>query len=657
MAANATSDLHAPGTQLSVSDIIVITVYFALNVAVGIWSSCRASRNTVNGYFLAGRDMTWWPIGASLFASSEGSGLFIGLAGSGAAGGVAVAGFEWHATYVLLALAWVFVPIYISSEIVTLPEYIQKRYGGQRIRVYLSVLSLLMSVFTKISLDLYAGALFVHICLGWNFYLSTVLTLAITALYTIAGMAPTAGKSSQETRKGDRRPLPPTGPREQPGGWPQQEPWKSLLEPFLPGPRAPPATLLPPAGGLAAVIYTDALQTLIMVVGAIILTVKAFDQIGGYGELEAAYARAIPSRTIANTTCHLPRADAMHMFRDPHTGDLPWTGMTFGLTIMATWYWCTDQVIVQRSLSARDLNHAKAGSILASYLKMLPMGLIIMPGMISRALFPDDVGCVVPSECLRACGAEVGCSNIAYPKLVMELMPIGLRGLMIAVMLAALVSSLTSIFNSSSTLFTMDIWRRLRPRSGERELLLVGRLVIVALIGVSVAWIPVLQGSNSGQLFIYMQSVTSSLAPPLTAVFVLGIFWPRANEQGAFWGLIAGLVVGAARLVLEFLNPAPPCGEPDTRPAILGSMHYLHFAVALFTLSGAVVVVGSLLTPPPQGGQIENLTWWTLARDLPLVTKAGDGQTPQKYAFWARVCGFNAILLMCVNIFFYAYFA
>ncbi|XP_055099205.1 sodium/mannose cotransporter SLC5A10 isoform X4 [Symphalangus syndactylus] len=560
MATNSTSDLHTPGTQLSVADIIVITVYFALNVAVGIWSSCRASRNTVNGYFLAGRDMTWWPIGASLFASSEGSGLFIGLAGSGAAGGLAVAGFEWNATYVLLALAWVFVPIYISSEIVTLPEYIQKRYGGQRIRMYLSVLSLLLSVFTKISLDLYAGALFVHICLGWNFYLSTILTLGITALYTIAG-------------------------------------------------------------GLAAVIYTDALQTLIMVVGAVILTIKAFDQIGGYGQLEAAYARAIPSRTIANTTCHLPRADAMHMFRDPHTGDLPWTGMTFGLTIMATWYWCTDQVIVQRSLSARDLNHAKAGSILASYLKMLPMGLIIMPGMISRALFP------------------------------------GLRGLMIAVMLAALMSSLTSIFNSSSTLFTMDIWRRLRPRSGERELLLVGRLVIMALIGVSVAWIPVLQDSNSGQLFIYMQSVTSSLAPPVTAVFVLGVFWRRANEQGAFWGLIAGLVVGATRLVLEFLNPAPPCGEPDTRPAVLGSIHYLHFAVSLFALSGAVVVAGSLLTPPPQGVQIENLTWWTLAQDLPLGTKAGDRQTPQKHAFWARVCGFNAILLMCVNIFFYAYFA
>ncbi|XP_046276608.1 sodium/mannose cotransporter SLC5A10 isoform X2 [Marmota monax] len=596
MADNSTSDLHAPGPQLSMTDIVVIAVYFALNVAVGIWSSCQARRSTVDGYFLAGRDMTWWPIGASLFASSEGSGLFVGLAGSGAAGGLAVAGFEWNATYVLLALAWIFVPIYISSEIVTLPEYIQKRFGGQRIRMYLSVLSLLLSVFTKISIDLYAGALFVHICLGWNFYLSTILTLIITALYTIAG-------------------------------------------------------------GLATVIYTDALQTIIMVVGAVILAVKAFDQIGGYGQLEAAYAQAIPSRTIANTTCHLPRTDAMHMFRDPYTGDLPWTGMTFGLTIMATWYWCTDQVIVQRSLSARNLNHAKAGSILASYLKMLPMGLMIMPGMISRALFPDDVGCVVPSECLRACGVEIGCSNVAYPKLVMELMPIGLRGLMIAVMMAALMSSLTSIFNSSSTLFTMDIWKRLRPWASERELLMVGRLVIVVLIGVSVAWIPILQGSNSGQLFVYMQSVTSSLAPPVTAVFILGIFWPRANEQGAFWGLMAGLVLGALRLVLEFLNPVPPCGDPDTRPAILSSIHYLHFAIALFVLTGAVAAAGSLLTSPPQTVQIENLTWWTLARDLSLAAKAGDSQPHQKRTFWARVCGFNAILLMCVNIFFYAYFA
>ncbi|XP_043833981.1 sodium/glucose cotransporter 5 isoform X3 [Dromiciops gliroides] len=560
--------------KLNVADIIVIVVYFALNVAVGIWSSCRVNRNTLRGYFLAGRDMTWWPIGASLFASSEGSGLFIGLAGSGAAGGLAVAGFEFNATYVLLALAWVFVPIYISSELVTMPEYLQKRYGRSRIRMFLSIFSLLMSVFTKISIDLYAGALFVHICLGWNFYLSTGIMLVITALYTIA----------------------------------------------------------------------------------------AFDQIGGYNQLEEAYLRAVPNKTIPNTTCHLPRADAMHMFRDPSTGDLPWTGMTFGLTIMATWYWCTDQVIVQRSLSARNLNHAKAGSILASYLKMLPMGIIIMPGMISRALYPDDVGCVVTSECLRACGAEVGCSNIAYPKLVMELMPMGLRGLMIAVMMAALMSSLTSIFNSSSTLFTMDIWTKLRPQASERELLLVGRLVIVVLIGVSVVWIPVLQGSKSGQLFIYMQVVTSSLAPPITAIFVLGVFWNRANEQGAFWGLITGLVVGATRMILEFVYPEPPCGFPDNRPAVLNNFHYLHFSLLLFSITVSVVTAVSLLTPPPDESQIKNLTWWTLSKDnlleaLPEAYDTGDKVGKKRAPFWTRVCNFNAILLVCVNIFFYAYFA
>ncbi|XP_004945272.2 sodium/glucose cotransporter 5 isoform X13 [Gallus gallus] len=459
MEGNSTAGSFTPLQQFSVADLVVIVTYFSLNLAVGIWSSCRVNRNTVSGYFLAGRDMAWWPIGASLFASSEGSGLFIGLAGTGAAGGIAVTGFEWNATYALLALAWVFVPVYISSGIVTMPEYLQRRFGGERIRMYLSGLSLLLSIFTKISTDLYSGALFVQVCLGWNLYLSTVLMLLVTGLYTIAG-------------------------------------------------------------GLVAVIYTDALQTLIMVLGAIVLAVKAFNAIGGYSNLEEAYLKAVPSKIVPNTTCHLPRADAMHLFRDPISGDLPWTGMTFGLSIMATWYWCTDQVIVQRSLSARSLSHAKAGSILASYLKMLPLFVIIMPGMISRVLFPglmmqqgvtlgsaglccpssagvhqgvfsvqhpdtalpsgasssltDAVACVDPEECTRVCGAAVGCSNIAYPKLVVELMPSGLRGLMIAVMMAALMSSLTSIFNSSSTLFTMDIWRRMRPGASERELLMVG---------------------------------------------------------------------------------------------------------------------------------------------------------------------------------------
>ncbi|XP_006024115.1 sodium/glucose cotransporter 5 isoform X3 [Alligator sinensis] len=639
MESNSTAGSFLPLQQFSVADIIVIAVYFALNIAVGIWSSCRVNRNTLSGYFLAGRNMAWWPIGASLFASSEGSGLFIGLAGTGAAGGIAVTGFEWNATYVLLALAWVFVPVYISAGIITVPEYLQRRFGGERIRMYLSGLSLLLSVFTKISTDLYSGALFVQVCLGWNLYLSTVLMLVVTALYTIAG-------------------------------------------------------------GLAAVIYTDALQTLIMVIGAVTLAVKAFGEIGGYQNLEEAYLKAVPAKIIPNTTCHLPRADAMHLFRDPVSGDLPWTGMTFGLSVLATWYWCTDQVIVQRSLSAKNLNHAKAGSILASYLKMLPLVVIIMPGMISRVLYPDAVACVDPTECARVCGAEVGCSNIAYPKLVVELMPSGLRGLMIAVMMAALMSSLTSVFNSSSTLFTMDVWRKVRLDAGERELLLVGRLTTVVLVAISVVWIPILQSSSGGQLYIYIQSVTSALAPPVTAVFALAVFWRRANEQGAFWGLMVGLAAGLARLGLEFAHPTPRCGISDERPSILRDIHYLHFAVLLCALTAVVVVGVSLLTDPPMESQVQNLTWWTLSQRRPAPSPAkvlaGNGslrrgkegsqegspwscpctdcmswprgvtaEGPPATAlrdttetpFWSSICCINAILLMCINVFFYAYFA
>ncbi|XP_048177060.1 sodium/glucose cotransporter 5 isoform X2 [Corvus hawaiiensis] len=576
MELNSTAGSVTPSQQFSIADLVVVVVYFSLNVGVGIWSSCRVNRNTVSGYFLAGRDMAWWPIGASLFASSEGSGLFLGLAGTGAAGGIAVAGFEWNATYALLALAWVFVPVYISSGIVTMPEYLQRRFGGERIQMYLSSLSLLLSIFTKISTDLYSGALFVQVCLGWDLYLSTVLMLVVTGLYTIA----------------------------------------------------------------------------------------AFNEIGGYPNLEEAYLKAVPSKIVPNTTCHLPRADAMHLFRDPVSGDLPWTGMTFGLSIMATWYWCTDQVIVQRSLSAKNLSHAKAGSILASYLKMLPLFLIIMPGMISRVLYPDTVACVDPEECARVCGAAVGCSNIAYPKLVVELMPSGLRGLMIAVMMAALVSSLTSIFNSSSTLFTMDIWRKLRPRAGDRELLLVGRVVTVVLVALSVVWIPILQSSSGGQLYVYIQAVTSYLAPPVTAVFILAVFWPRANEQGAFWGLMAGLALGLARMGLELAHPTPLCGVPDQRPWLLADIHYLHFAVLLAAVTAAIVVGGSLLTSPVPPAQLKDLTWWTLSREPPQPSVCGTTRGPpdgecdtMEPPFWARVCGINAIVLMCVNIFCYAYFA
>ncbi|MEE6495454.1 hypothetical protein FKM82_002058 [Ascaphus truei] len=536
--------------KFGVPDIIVVVVYFVFVLGVGIWSSIRASRGTVGGYFLAGRSMTWWPIGASLMSSNVGSGLFVGMAGSGAAGGLAVGGFEWNATWVLVALGWIFVPVYIASGVVTMPEYLKKRFGGHRIRIYMSVLSLILYIFTKISTDIFSGALFIQVSLGWNIYLSTVILLIVTAIYTVAG-------------------------------------------------------------GLTAVIYTDTLQTIIIVVGAFILMFISFDKIGWYPGLEQKYMEAIPKIIVPNTTCHLPRTDSFHMLRDPITGDLPWPGLMFGLTVLATWVWCADQVIVQRSLAAKNLSHAKGGSIVGGYLKILPMFFVVMPGMISRALFPDEVGCVDPKECLKYCGIEVSCTNIAYPKLVITLMPVGLKGLMIAVIMAALMSSLTSIFNSASTIFTLDVWLRIRRNAKEQELMIVGRVFILLLVVISILWIPIIQAANSGLLFDYMQSVTSYLSPPVTAIFLLAIFVKRVNESGAFWGLVIGLVVGFIRMVMDFVYRAPSCGEEDTRPSVLKDVHYLYFALILFALTVIICLVISLFTPAIPEKDLARLTWWT----------------------------------------------
>ncbi|XP_060933714.1 sodium/glucose cotransporter 4 [Limanda limanda] len=633
------------GFSLDAADIAVVVIYFIFVMAVGIWSSVRANRSTVGGYFLAGRSMTWWPIGASLMSSNVGSGLFIGLAGTGAAGGIAVGGFEWNAAWVLVALGWIFIPVYISASVVTMPEYLAKRFGGQRIRIYMSVLSLILYIFTKISTDIFSGALFIQVSMGWDLYVSTAILLLVTAAYTIAG-------------------------------------------------------------GLAAVIYTDALQTVIMVGGAFALMFIAFEKVGWYEGLVDRYMSAVPSVTVANTTCHLPRSDAFHMFRNPVTADIPWPGLVFGLTVLSTWVWCTDQVIVQRSLSAKSLSHAKGGSVLGGYLKLLPMFFIVMPGMISRALFPDEIGCVDPVVCQSVCGASVGCSNIAYPKLVVELMPVGLRGLMIAVMLAALMSSLTSIFNSSSTLFTLDLYHRARPKATEMELMIVGRVFILALVCVSILWIPIIQSANSGLLFDYIQSVTSCLAPPITAVFLMAIFWPRANEQGAFWGLMGGLVVGLIRMVLEFSYRPPSCGQPDHRPAILADVHYLYFALILLALTCLVIAAVSLATAPIPKEHLHRLTWWSRYSKEPRLDLTGPPLTPepadsdhsgeperspdswwrraamrlcgltgpntgsappvtetnelnslQENPFWRRFCNINALLLLTVNVFLWGYMA
>ncbi|XP_012731887.2 sodium/glucose cotransporter 1 [Fundulus heteroclitus] len=630
------------------ADISVIVIYFLVVLAVGVWAMVRTNRSTVGGFFLAGRSMVWWPIGASLFASNIGSGHFVGIAGTAAAAGLAIGGFEWNALIVVVILGWLFVPIYIKAGVVTMPEYLKKRFGGQRIRIYLSVLSLFLYVFTKISADMFSGAIFIQQALGLNIYVAVIALLAITALYTVTG-------------------------------------------------------------GLAAVIYTDTLQTIIMVIGSFILMGFAFNEVGGYEKFQEGYMNAIPSITgNISAECYQPRSDAFHIFRDPITGDLPWPGLVFGLTIQATWYWCTDQVIVQRCLSAKNLSHVKGGCILCGYLKLLPMFLMVFPGMISRILYADVVACVDPEECQKYCGASVGCTNIAYPKLVVDLMPNGLRGLMLSVMLASLMSSLTSIFNSASTLFTMDIYTKIRPRAKERELMIAGRVFIVFLIGVSIAWIPVVQSAQSGQLFDYIQSITSYLTPPVAAVFMLAIFCKRVNESGAFYGLTIGLVIGLSRMITEFIYGTGSCVEPSNCPTIICGVHYLYFGMILFVISCIIIVGVSLITKPIDDKHLYRLCWslrnrteervdiepddWVDDDDsneleveedekepgfckkalmcfcgleqkkAPKLSKEEEAELKRQLTdtsekpLWRNIVNANAIILLCVAVFFHGYF-
>lgn len=545
-------------TQLHWADIVVIVLYFVFVFGVGIWSSTRSKRDSVSGYFLAGRNMNWILVGASLFASNIGSGHFVGLAGSGAASGIGIAAFELNALFVLTVLGWLFVPVYMSAGVYTMPEYLRKRFGGQRIRVYLSVLALILYVFTKISADLFAGAIFIKQAAGWDLYVSVIGLLAIAAIFTITG-------------------------------------------------------------GLTAVIWTDFVQTILMLVGAFILMIFSFNAVGGYEavmeKFMVAEANLTNYTTIDNAACGKVPHDSLHFFRDPSSPDLPWTGVVFGLTVSAVWYWCSDQVIVQRALASKSFTHAKAGTLLAGALKLLPMYLLVFPGMIARILYPEKVACADPITCERVCGIKTGCTNIAYPLLVLEQMPNALRGMMLAVMMAALMSSLTSIFNSSSTIFTIDIWTRIRKQASDVELLIVGRLFVLVLVVVSIAWIPVIQQTQGTQLFVYIQNVTSYLSPPVCAVYVLAIFWGRINEKGAFWGLMVGLAVGIVRFALEYGFTKPACGSPDKRPEIVQTLvdnvHYLHFGIILFIISAVCTTVISLLTEPIDEKHLYRLTYWT----------------------------------------------
>lgn len=555
---------------MEIADLAVVAIYFILVFLIGVFAMWKANRSTVSGYFLAGRNMNWVVIGASLFVSNIGSEHFIGLAGSGAASGFAVGAWEFNALLLLQLLGWVFIPVYIHSGVYTMPEYLSKRYGGKRLKVYFAGLSLLLYIFTKLSVDLYAGALFIQESLGWNLYLSIILLISMTALLTVTG-------------------------------------------------------------GLVAVIYTDTIQAVLMISGALTLTGISLMKIGGLEGVREKYMEAVPNVTaILNkynhsfsytNSCHIyPKPNSLKLLRGPLDEDIPWPGFLLGQTPASIWYWCADQVIVQRVLAAKNIAHAKGSTLMAGMLKILPMFIIVIPGMISRIMFADELACIGPEHCMAVCHSQAGCSNIAYPRLVMSVMPVGLRGLMMAVMIAALMSDLDSIFNSASTIFTLDIYKMVRKCATSRELVVVGRVFVVIMVVISIAWVPVIIEMQGGQMYLYIQEMAGYLTPPIAALFLLGVFWKRCNETGAFWGGMTGFVLGTTRLILGFIYREPRCDQPDDRPAFITRVHYMYIAAGLFWISGLVAVVVSLCTPPPDKRNIQRTTMWGLhqIKNLPL---------------------------------------
>lgn len=501
--------------RLTTLDWVVIAAYFSMigGVAWFVAGRRRETHRSTQGYFLAGRNVGWFVVGAALFASNIGSEHLVGLAGTGFDSGLAVGQFEVLASLILLVLGWLFVPFYLRSGVYTMPEFLERRYSPAA-RWYLAVISIVGYVLTKISVTLYAGGIVYEVLLGGDFWTGALVIVIATGLYTVLG-------------------------------------------------------------GLRAVLYTEMLQAVLLIGSAILVTLVALRELGGLDALAAATDRAM-----------------FDLWQPMSHPSFPWTGILLGAPILGVWYWCTDQFIVQRVLSASGIDHARRGTIFGGFLKILPLFIFVLPGVIAAAL-------------VRTGRLEIAQADHALPELIRSLLPTGIRGLVVAGFLAALMSSLATVFNSCSTLFTWDVYRKIRPDASERRLVAVGKFATVILVGLGLAWIPFMK-HISGQLYVYLQSVQAYISPPIAAVFLLGIFWRRVNGAGAMAALGVGFVLGATRLVLEIFKEST-AGLAHAYAEI----NFLHFAAILFAVCTGVLVAISLATPPPDAARLAGLTFAT----------------------------------------------
>lgn len=507
-------------TGLETLDWVVIGLYFLLLIGIAWWV-IRQKQESSEDYFLAGRNVGWFIVGASIFASNIGSEHLVGLAGAGADSGMPMAHYELHA-WIVLVLGWVFLPFYARSGVFTMPEFLEKRYNSKA-RWVLSIVSLLGYIFTKVSVSIYAGGVVFQSFLGIGFWTGAILTLVITGLYTVLG-------------------------------------------------------------GMKAVVYTEALQTIILIAGALAVTLIGLNHeaVGGWSGLR---------EVVGN--------EHFNMWKPIDHPKYPWTGMVFGGAIVGVWYWCTDQYIVQRVLTAKNITEGRRGAIWGGFLKILPVFLFLVPGMIAFALNKKGV-------------LSYESANEVLPAMVKTLLPTGVRGLVAAGLLAALMSSLASVFNSASTLFTIDIYKKLKPKASEKKLVRTGRIATAFIVLLGFAWIPVMKNAP-GTLYDYLQSVQSYIAPPITAVFLLGIFFKRINAKGAMATLIGGFAIGFVRLTLDTIKTFNPTTTYSGIWKTVQDIPFSHFAIVMFVICVGILIVVSLLTAKPSEKQLAGLTFGTLS--------------------------------------------
>jgi SSS family solute:Na+ symporter len=547
-------------TILKPVDWIIIAAYFTIIMGLAWWVM-RQKQRTSTDYFLAGRNLGWLIIGASIFASNIGAEHLVGLAGSGATDGVAMAHYELHA-WCLLVLGWVMVPFYMRSKVFTMPEFLERRFSPTA-RTVLSLISLVAYVLTKMAVGIFAGGIVFSVLLPEvrfmgldSFWIGSILVVVITGLYTVMG-------------------------------------------------------------GLKAVAYTEALQTFILILGSALVTIYGLKALGGWGQLRAIAGsemfnlwKPLVPAGIQGTWAPIKEAGRMAWY---FNDNYPWIGMLFCAPIIGLWYWCTDQYIVQRALGAPNEREARRGSIAAGFFKLLPVFIFIIPGMIAFSLAKSGQVQVLQQE-LFGTGGELIRANAqkAFPLLVASVLPVGIRGMVVAGLLAALMSSLAGAFNAASTLFTMDFYSRLRPKVTQERLVWVGRVATAVMVVIGLFWIPVIRGGKG--LYDYLQGVQSYLAPPIFVVFFFGVFMKRLNAKGCLAALTTGFLLGLFRLAVD--TPVKLIGGFAYAEGsffwIVNHIFFQYYSLIIFIVSIVVMIVVSYLSAPPSYEKISGLTYGTV---------------------------------------------